>query len=71
MNKEKTWKPGEKVRISENPSDPNRPPLWNLEMDKYKGMVVTLKEKIKHRSRAWHIEEDAWVFSERWFEPVN
>lgn len=67
------FKVGDKVRISLNPSYPDRSPYWVPKMDEFKGKIVTLSKR--DSSGNFEIEEDKniikFTYNERWFELYN
>ena len=65
----KNLKPGDKVRVVENPQAGSAKGFVKG-MHKWKGCVVTL-ETGPDEDGWWRIEEDGWYWNPHWFEPVD
>ena len=60
--------PGDKVRITAKPRNPNVLLYWNPLMDEWKGKIVTLSYRASERQ--WKVKENDWTWDERWFDGI-
>lgn len=62
----KKFKIGDKVRIKQFDK---KPPHWNIEMKKWPGRTVTIKNADKCFHYDYYIKENIWGYYESDFEP--
>jgi len=70
------FKPGDKVRISNDPVRPDDRPCFVKGMEAYKGKVATIESvcpgySVSSREATYHLVECEGHWAERWLEPVD
>ena len=60
---------GDRVEITKNPTRPDDSPGWVLDMNKFKGKILTCETYLGNGD--WAVKETSWKFHIRWFKPAK